>query len=533
MIEEQAVKIINKLDSGVVLDDTDLDFARSDPSINFELVDLMNRKNKGEFLSSEEENKLNRVSMPQSNSNSEVPIDQILNVAATPDKEKERHNFRNLTQKFSEEGGSRIIHITDTESSPEDLEMIMTQNLKTHTNFNKNKDVVVHTGDLLEDFINFKAIQGGDVSSFLTTSILKHGGLEGKIEGEELAEVYGKLLSKHGISEEDLKEGKINENVMRSLQSLYHGILPNFLNKEERAEYKTNFDKFKKHLKTAIENDARTKYSKYKKTFEKLDLSPEELILIEGNHDVPHVMREVLGEYMPAPGTVIERKGMRFGNPLNGSTGQHLGPEFVDTFGYTDLTEQIESIKQNSDGMQRLLNRLDSDELGLKGYFDAKDLSRLISVSQSRSAQGIGEGELVKYFNKYIKKEIDDTIQEKRGQVVSKVPKNVDFYLFHGQPNGQHKGLEEAAALAAIDAAGGGQILHGHMHGRTSHKYGNSILLNEGEGRGNFGVYHIDSNNKISDILSKNIDPSTGMHTFDIGSRDTLAPKKVKDGGYQ
>lgn len=444
------------------------------------------------------------------------------------DKEKERRRFESKTKEFSEDGGKRVIHITDTEASPDDLEHIIKRNLDL-SGFKKGKDVMVHTGDLLEDFINFKAIQGGDTSSFLKENIISKGGLEGKV-ADEFEAIYDSLLESHGISEESLVEGKIDENFVRALQNLYHGGLPNFLNKDETIEYKSRFMEFSKHLKNAIKHDARTKYMAYKEKFENSNLSPEDLILIEGNHDVPDVMREILGEYMPAPGGVIKRNGITFGNPLTGSTGQHLGPEFIDTFGYTDLKEQLEQKKYSTSGFQKLLGRLQG-ELGMD-HIDEKDLSRLIMMSQQKASQGIGEGDLAKYFKEHIQGDLDNSIQEMRGQMVNRIPQGVDFYLMHGQPNGPHKGLEEEAFLTQLEKMGGGQILHGHEHGKSSHLYGKSIILNEGEGRSNLGIYHLSSDNKISDIYSQNIDRGTGNPTYEMRNRDSLTVQKPKGGGY-
>ncbi len=114
-----------------------------------------------------------------------------------------------------------------------------------------------------------------------------------------------------------------------------------------------------------------------------------------------------------------------------------------------------------------------------------------------------------------------------QGKITTKVPK-ADFYLFHGQPNhSSFAGLEERAAYEAIENAGGGNIIHGHIHGKTTHKMGKNLLLNEGDGKSNFGVYHYDKNKKeVTDIFSKVYNSTLGQSEFEYINSKQIGVQK-------
>ncbi len=508
----------------------------AEPAIDYEKIfednieSAIEKHNSGRIsdLSEEEKSALDyyKKNYAQQQARGQIPEELLV-----PEAQRGLVEFNKRTQKHIEKGGKRIIHITDTESSPEDLEKIIDDNLRTSGGFINEKgevrlqrnDILIHTGDMLEDFIDFKRFHHG-TQGFLTKRIIEEGGLNSD-EAKEFSDVYSKLLKKHGVVEHQLLEGQLTKQLVEGLQGLYFGQTPGFMNQTERKDYKEKFAKFKKHLKTAIKNDAKRKYSGYKDIFDKYELTPEDLVLIEGNHDVPDVMREVLGAYMPNPGTVVERKGLRFGNPLSGSTGAHLGPEFVDTFGYTDIREQLETIKYGTPAFQGLLDKMKGYDIN---HIDEKDLSQLILMSQARASQGIGHGDLAHYFNERVKPQIDQKVDEMRGKILKDVPKDVDFYLFHGQPNhSTHAGLEEAAAFAVIDKKGG-NIIHGHEHSKTTHRMGKSLLLNQGDGTHNFGVYHVENKNgenDITDIFSQTHNKTFGSLEYGLTNKNKIRPQ--------
>lgn len=456
---------------------------------------------------------------------------QQQNMQNIPDSEIPKYQFEQLSEQHKAKGGKRLIHFTDTEASPDDFKSLLMQNLMTAGVFDpqtkkvtkefKDSDIIVHTGDLLQDFIDFKTMHHG-LQGFLSSRIIDEGGLEGKI-AEEFEEAYKKLLAVNGISEQQLREGNVNQQTLQGLQQLYFGMMPQSLSEYERNAYQTNLNTFKKHFKTAIKNDARKKYQEYKKILEEHGITPEDLVLIEGNHDVPEVMREVLSEYMPAPGSVTERKGVKFANPLSGSTGQHLGPEFIDTFGYTDIRERMENLKQESQGFQELQQYLRERNI----HYTDNQLSQLMAISQQRSAHGLGTGELEQYFERRIQPEIDMTINDKKGQLIDKIPRDVDFYLMHGMPDHpQFAGFEESAALKQIENIGGGNIIHGHIHGKTTHRRGNSTLLNYGDGKTAMGIYLHDPsaerNKRLSYILSREYNETMGTFEYELIHKDQM-----------
>lgn len=452
-----------------------------------------------------------------------------------PESQRKILEFHKRTAEHMKKGGKRIIHLTDTESSPEDLEKILRRNLSIAGGFNKKTDVIVHTGDLLQDFIDFKHMSHG-LGGFRANRIIEEGGLEGKI-ASEFKEIYEELLEKHGVLDYQLLEERPTEQIMRGLQNLYFGLMPNFLTKEEEREYKRKFEIFKEHMKSAIKNNARTKYKKIKEILEKpieeggFGLTSEDYLQLLGNHDVPEIMEEVLGEYMSAAGSVATRKGLRIGTPLSGSTGSMMGPEFVDTFGYTDIKEDLERIKYESSAMQELVQYFVDKGID---FIDEKRLSNLILQSQARASQGIGKGYLAKYFDNRIKPQMDMTVEAKKGQIVNSIPKDVDLYALHGMPNHRmFAGIEELAFFKALEEAGGGNVLHGHIHGKSTHRMGKSLLLNQGDGKQGFGIYHYDKGD-ISDIFIQSYNQYLGHEEFDLVNKDQISVQKsIQDYGGQ
>lgn len=511
--QEKLNQVIMKVQSKIPLDQSEIDLVNEVPDDNFKKQVLaLNKYNSGQELTNDEREIVRQIEEASRQSQNDISQELMI-----PEAQRDAYRFQKETQQHIAKGGKRIIHITDTESSPQDLEEILKMDLSHAGGFHKKTDIIVHTGDMIEDLIDFKTLHHG-TQGFLPERIVDEGDLEGKI-ADEFVEAYRFLLEKNGISEYQLLEGQLNEQMLQSLQRLYFGITPNFLTNQEKNEYVANLEKFKKHMKTAIKNNARSQYKAAKKTFESEGLTPEDLIIVEGNHDVPEVMREVLGEYMPRAGTVVERKGLRFGNPLTGSTGASMGPEFIDTFGYTDIGQRLEEVKFGTQAFKDLKQELIGHGVD---YLTDKDLSQLISVSQQRAAQGIGKGALASYFDDRIKPQIDMSVNDMRGKIVTQVPKYVDFYVMHGMPNHpSFSGIEERAAYEAINKAGGGNIIHGHIHGKSTHKMGKNLLLNMGDGKQNFGVYHYD-NGKVTDVFSRTYNDAMKGSEFKLIHSDQI-----------
>ncbi len=455
----------------------------------------------------------------------------------------EKERYKKETQRVIGSGGKKVIHLTDSEVPAEDLERLILMSIAQDNEVNKGvlspeidkNTILVHTGDLMPDFID-KSRNG--LESFLPEFMADRGELKGK-DREEFMNEYKTFLDYVGIDEDDIKKGQVGEEGLKQMQALLFGYSePHFLTKDEKKKFQQNAKNLQKYLKKAIKNHASREYKKVKEVLDKVGLTPENLVMVGGNHDVPEIMQEILGEYMISPGEVKDMGGLRVGNVLSGSTGAHMGPHYGDIFGYTDVKEQLSQITQGTKTFQDFK----SEMYGL-GFDDLSDdhLERLIMNSKQRMAQNIGSGDLAKYFMKYNKPEVDQTISERMGQIPTKIPENVDMLIGHGDPSHpQFSGFEERA-LHNLLLERGIPYIHGHMHGNTTHgegknvsgigKSGSALYLNPGSAKaGSFGYHLFDKDSKFSGTFSIGRD-SEGEHKYEFLLPEQISIRKSDKGG--
>ena len=109
----------------------------------------------------------------------------------------------------------------------------------------------------------------------------------------------------------------------------------------------------------------------------------------------------------------------------------------------------------------------------------------------------------------------------------------------HGMPNHpQFAGLEEDAALQAMDKYGNANILHGHIHGKHNQRYGkNTTILNAGDGKQGFGVYLYGNDkksgkNKILDIFNRSYNKNLDNFDYEMIKPEQISLKEAsKDYG--
>lgn len=426
--------------------------------------------------------------------------------------------------------GRKLLHITDTHVPSIDLENIMGRMLD-EQDFNKDKDIVVHTGDLLEDLFDVGRL---GLETFVPDRIVKEGRLEGK-DKEDFLQDYITVMRYAGILEEDLLAGQVGKEQLQQFMHLLYGMAdPRFLSKEQQIDYQKIRNRLHRNLEKAILGHAKAGYGRIREVFEELGLTPENMVLLEGNHDVPEIMREVLGDYMISPGEVQEKQGVRFANFLNGSNGQILGPHLSQIYGHTDIRKDPRT-RHETKSFQSLIGYL--HERGFTNV-DENRLDNFIRSSQQRFARGIGEGDLAKYFERRIKPEVDHTVERRLAEIPDIDPKTFDFAVGHGDiGNFEHAGSEEKALFDKFSKYNENKsddekikYLFGHEHGRTARQEAGVFLFNPGTGQSyNYGALTLDKDNKVHDILFSEWDQLKN----DVRYKYVSGPQglNVKEGG--
>lgn len=444
-------------------------------------------------------------------------------------REQRRQMYPQLAQ-FIEEGeqvqqagGKRIFQITDTHMHHDDLERILKQNFSL-VNFNPQKDIFVHTGDLLPDLLSFNLGEAAHgIERFLPEELVKHGELTGEDEKEFLRS-YKVLLNKAGLDEESLRRGQVNQEGLQRLMTYMGGHQePHFMTEEEAGEYRKNKKIFNEKFEKAVKNHARTNYRALKRTLENYGLNPDNFVLIGGNHDVLDVMNEEMAEYMVHAGDTKKVGGITFGNAVEGSTGQTIGPDFIDLFGYKDFKERLQDEVYKTKGFVEL-----SEMVGELGLTQLKEnphlLQEAITRSRMRFSNGIGKGFVEQYVHKHIEPELNQTISDMQGKAASRVP-DADIMLFHGMPNHpSYAGLEEQAAFEAVKKKGI-PIMHGHIHENTSHYQGVPVI-NPGYGKTNFGGLLVGPDNKLLSVFNKNYNRTLDNIEFEHRAVKDLQPRR-------
>lgn len=433
-------------------------------------------------------------------------------------------NFERFRNERDNTQGFEINHITDIHNTGETFEQVLLSNLyqSEHLEINENGQIeigdgnkrklkdnvaVVVTGDVGTDFFD---TQNHGLEAFLTQTIRA----KANWSEEEKLEFESKYLELMEIA--GLDEGMIRENSPllqgeNSPLQMFHYYLfgiadPNFLTKNELKDFKKKRERVQELLKKAMKNHARAEYSYIKDTFEKYGLTPNQVAIVSGNHDLPYVMQEVLGDYMITPGKTRNVSGVNFGNVLDSANGNFTGgPYFNDIFGYAGLREDLDKKRFDSKPFQKVQSILKSHGI----EFDDFQLKRYMDTSVQRAAQGIGSGALGELFKKEIKPVLTDYITQRLSDIEKNIPKNADIILQHTMiDDPQRAGLEEIALHRLLAKKHPNTVvLHGHEHSQTPHRKENIFYLNPGSAAsGNSAVHILDKNKRYQSSLYKGMD---------------------------
>lgn len=459
---------------------------------------------KGEEISKDEKNLIEKFSYQQSLS------------------EPEHKQFLEKSKAFKKSGGKKIIHFTDPHLQIEDLESRMRQILLLN-DFNPKEDIFVNTGDILPDLLDQR--QNG-VDTFNPKRIALEGKLNNK-ESQEFIEDMDNFMKYFGLSLADLETNlsSLGQGGEQLYNNFYFGLLmhsePDNLDENEIIKYRELRENVHKNLRKAIRGHAKKNYSEIKRIFEENGLNSSNTILTPGNHDVEEIMFEELSDYVIRPGSIKNINGTRFGNMISGSTGEVLGPYLSDEFAWKDIRKNPKTISDTK-SFKALKQRL--NDAGIENIDDMK-ISQYISFAKRKSAMGISDSALVKYFNSHIKPEFDHTIDRISKEIPTINPNDVDFYVGHGDPTSQYAGAEEKFIHQFLKNSKK-PYLHGHIHENSSHMHDGVYYINPGIGQSmNHGIYSIDKKNEVKDIMFAQLNPLTRRPEFSRYSLDSLVSK--------
>jgi len=510
-------KIISKIQEGTVLDSKELDFINSNSKLPDEVktqFNLINKQNSGEQLSSDEKKILEQIQESQQN--------QSQNSKKLPLSLESRENLERF-KRIESEAEFEINHITDLHATPMEFESLLIRNLSERGHLVQNekgifeikKNVAIAiTGDIGTDFFD-KQREG--LETFLSKNIVKKAGFNNN-DAKEFIENYTILLEFAGIDEVMIKENHqmlLGEegNPLRMFEFgyLFGAQDPRFLTKEQKKKFKEAQRKVQKLLKKGIKHHAKKEYSAIKEILSKYNLTPDKLVMVSGNHDVPEIFNDVLGDYVLTPGKIREINGIKFGNIVESSNGNFtMGSDFNDVFGYSGLKEESEEFTFNTEAFKLLQNNLKKNGI----EFENKELKTYMDNSIQRAAQGIGSGDLGKYFKNKIagvlRKHIDNNLKN----MEKNIPYGADVILNHSVLDLQGRaGLEEIMAHNLISqkmkpSHGNGMlVLGGHEHKQSSHIKEGVYHINPGSVQsGNSAVHLLNKDKSYNSSLFKSSD---------------------------
>lgn len=405
----------------------------------------------------------------------------------------EFNRFLERRTSILEEGGSQVVQITDTHTTSDSLEKIIGLRML-ESDFDTQRDVLLHTGDIIPDF--FESEMG--TGAYSTERIVRDGSLFDE-QAEEFREAYSTLLEFAGVSDKDLEtgtsfQGEDGQNKFLKFKLIYllgeHD--PTHLSGEDHKELKRAQLLVHKHLRDAIKKHARREYEGVREVLDKFGLTPENFTTVPGNHDIPEVMHEVLGEYVIKPGEKRElNNGFTVANFLSGSSGSVLGSEFADLYGLVP-SERRKLLRHESELFQDILST--AREYGVD--ITPNELDRLHEIARSQnsylSTRNDSEG-LVKYF-KRIESEVDETIRKGFKDIPEIDLSDVDAIIGHGDPLHNTYAAEEDKEVIRRTRESGykGVFFNGHVHGERIHENEGILHINPGsskEGGGQIGLY--------------------------------------------
>lgn len=436
----------------------------------------------------------------------------------SPESHENEERFNRVRGKASFE----INHITDLHATPKDFEgrLINELDSKGHIERDekgqfkgvKKRVAVALTGDIGSDF--FDQSRTG-VEAFLTKEIFKKAGFSDS-EKKEFSGSYNELMKLAGLTEEMITErspalSSQQNNPLEKFMGFLYGIQdPSFLSNEQKAEFRQTQKKVQDMLKQGMYHHAKKEYGEIKNILKKYNLTPDNLVMVGGNHDVHSVLEEILGDYVVRPGETRDVAGIKFGNIVRSANGNFTqGPDFDEVFGYAGLREQLEKDKTASKPFQDILYKL--NESGSMNISE-KELKKYVEVSMQRAAMGIGRGDLGKYIKKHTEKLLE--LKLKQGLDRVKLPKNADVILNHSViDDPQRAGLEEFYAHTLMSDNKdymGALVLGGHEHSPTPHRKDGIYHINPGSiTAGNSAIHLLDDNKKYSSSLFESLGPNS------------------------
>ncbi len=508
-------EMIQRVQSGGVLSDDELNFVLGNIQDEHKpILQVLNKRNKGEQLNAQEQAFFEQLQRQQQGSG-QLPI--------SPESQINKDYFER--ERKGNKGGFEIHQLTDLHQKAENFEEMLKRSLfdaghletddsgrivVTGRNFSLKKNVpIALTGDLGTDFFDTNNL---GLEAFLSDALVDKGGWDSD-EEKEFRSLYESLMKMAGLDENMILEQ--NQSAFAEggsfamFQSYLFGIQePHFLTNAERKEFRSKKERLQNLLKKGMKNHARKEYTIIKKSLERMGLTPNEVAIVSGNHDLPEVMREVLGDYLIMPGQVRNVAGVKFGNVVDSANGNFTGgSDFNDVFGYAGLRESLDKVRYESEPFKKIKSIL-NDDLGLD--FDDDTIKKYMDISVQRAAQGIGAGHLGSYFKSEIEPILQKHVKSRIEGLKANIPKDADVILQHSMiDHPQRAGLEEMAAheLISQQLGPGTIVLHGHEHSPTPHRKDNVIHLNPGSASGGNSAVHVfDRDKKYVSSLFKGID---------------------------
>jgi hypothetical protein len=463
--------------------------------------DILKKDRNGEELTKEEKRMLNHYKDSQDKQS--IDKTNVFDENTFNDNLYEKKRGRILA-----EGGKEILQLTDTHCEPKDLEY-MIQRWANGGQLEDNQ-ILVHTGDLLMDFIDFEKF--GMREEFLAENLIKQAGFTGE-KAEEFEELHSEMLKGIGLTQSDLRTGAISDQKqLQQLQMLMFGLTrPQVMTDKERDDFMVKQERFLELMSEGIKNHARGQYGEIREIFEKYNLNRDNFVLVGGNHDVIDVMKEELGEYMMSEGEKRDVKGINFGHGYSGATGSIMGRKLNYLFGSRDITENLQNIKYNTKEFKAVKNILAGEGVKL----DDEELDELIRRDIGKAIYGLSSDH-IREFSKNIGTSAETEIKNQVKSIKNNVPSGSDVYVHHSWiSDPQNAGISDRAYHTALQEELKTNpnlvVMHGHNHGTTTGTYGGIPQLNAGSTRSNnFGRFLFDKNKSYAGTYQVGLDKVRG-----------------------
>jgi hypothetical protein len=440
---------------------------------------------------------------------------QIGNSVPNVQENEIRRKLDEKKKKVLEKGGKRIIHITDSHADKRGLEAIIKNALGVHglEKLDENS-ILVHTGDIVGEVFE-------TIDDFKSEKLAKKAQLE-ETEFQDFKGHYEIFLKGIGLSENLINQVSMNSSnseiygqVFRTLSSALDLEEPLKEGSVDKEEFKKAREKIIGVYRRALLNDSTQKYRDFKEVIEKYGANPNNTIVIGGNHDVLKSLETVLADYVPSPNQVKEVGGLKFVNPVVGSSGRMLAKVFTDIMGSKDISKyNFEEVRDHFQHKTKSYQTLVSRMKELDEDFNERSLELAYKIAIQK--ENMGENSfIVEYFNQRVFPEIDHLSMREVEEKYSDIPKGADFYIMHGSGSKEVKfrGLAEDYVHKKLSEMGGAKIIHGHIHKPNSHYNEGNLYINPGASQdGNFGTLFVNNDGDIDSFFNMIRDKKTGEY---------------------